>query len=169
MEIINNVTMLSIILAGAAVIREREHGTLEHLLVMPVKPLEIVLSKVLANGLMVLVAATLSLIVMVQYVLQVPIRGSVGLFVLGVALHLFATTSIGIFLGTVARTMPQLGLLFILRCCLWKCYQVGSPLTKACRKSYKILCKLHRQRILLICHKRFCIVAVVLALSGVSY
>jgi ABC-2 type transport system permease protein len=114
MEIINNVTMLSIILAGAAVIREREHGTLEHLLVMPVKPLEIVLSKVLANGLMVLVAATLSLIVMVQYVLQVPIRGSVGLFVLGVALHLFATTSIGIFLGTVARTMPQLGLLFIL-------------------------------------------------------
>ena len=114
MEIINNVTMLSIILAGAAVIREREHGTLEHLLVMPVKPLDIVLSKILANGCVVLLAATLSLVLVVQYVLQVPIKGSVSLFVLGVGLHLFATTSMGIFLGTVARTMPQLGLLFIL-------------------------------------------------------
>ncbi|MEL0636426.1 ABC transporter permease [Marinomonas sp. TI.3.20] len=114
MEIINNVTMLSIILAGAAVIREREHGTLEHLLVMPVKPIEIVLSKVLANGAVVLFAATLSLIFIVQYVLQVPIKGSIWLFVLGAALHLFATTSMGIFLGTIARTMPQLGLLFIL-------------------------------------------------------
>ncbi|SIS82419.1 ABC transporter permease [Neptunomonas antarctica] len=114
MEIINNVTMLSIILSGAAVIREREHGTLEHLLVMPVKPLEIVLSKVLANGLVVLVAATLSLVFIVQYVLHVPIKGSVYLFVLGAGLHLFATTSMGIFLGTIARTMPQLGLLFIL-------------------------------------------------------
>jgi len=114
MEIINNVTMLSIILSGAAVIREREHGTLEHLLVMPVKPLEIVLSKILANGSIVLIAATLSLLIVVQYVLQVPIKGSLALFVAGAGLHLFATTSLGIFLGTVARTMPQLGLLFIL-------------------------------------------------------
>lgn len=38
MEVINNVTMLSIVLTGAALIREREHGTVEHLLVMPVTP-----------------------------------------------------------------------------------------------------------------------------------
>ena len=45
MQIINNITMLSIILTGAALIREREHGTLEHLLVMPVTPFEIMAAK----------------------------------------------------------------------------------------------------------------------------
>ena len=114
MEIISNVTMLSVILTGAAVIREREHGTLEHLLVMPVRPTEIVASKILANGLVVLTAVILSLLFMVRGVLGVPIQGSVALFAVGTALHLFATTSLGVFLGTVARSMPQMGLLLIL-------------------------------------------------------
>ncbi len=114
MEVINMVTMLSIILAGAALIREREHGTLEHLLVMPVRPAEIMLAKVLAMGGVVLLASLLSLRFMVQGVLEMPIGGSLALFMLGVALHLFATTSMGIFMGTVARSMPQLALLIIL-------------------------------------------------------
>lgn len=50
----------------------------------------------------------------VQGILTVPIEGSVALFMAGAALHLFATTSLGIFLGTVARSMPQLRLLLIL-------------------------------------------------------
>lgn len=114
MEVINMVTMLSIILAGAALIREREHGTLEHLLVMPVRPIEIMLAKVLSMGGVVLLASLLSLRFMVQGVLEMPIGGSLALFMLGVALHLFATTSMGIFMGTVARSMPQLALLIIL-------------------------------------------------------
>lgn len=114
MEVINQITMLSIILTGAALIREREHGTIEHLLVMPVTPLEIMLAKVWSMGLVVLVASALSLILVVQGWLQVPITGSLGLFLFGAALHLFATTSMGIFFGTVARSMPQLGLLIIL-------------------------------------------------------
>ena len=56
----------------------------------------------------------LSLVLMVKGVLGVPIEGSIPLFMLGVALSLFATTSIGIFMGTIARSMPQLGLLVIL-------------------------------------------------------
>ena len=114
MEVINMVTMLSIILAGAALIREREHGTLEHLLVMPVRPVEIMLAKVLSMGGVVLLASLLSLRFMVQGVLEMPVGGSLALFMLGVALHLFATTSMGIFMGTVARSMPQLALLIIL-------------------------------------------------------
>jgi ABC-2 type transport system permease protein len=51
---------------------------------------------------------------MVQGVLEMPIGGALALFMLVVALHLFATTSMGIFLGTVARSMPQLALLIIL-------------------------------------------------------
>ncbi|WP_277373174.1 ABC transporter permease [Pseudomonas sp. AA-38] len=114
MEVINQITMLSIILTGAALIREREHGTVEHLLVMPVTPLEIMLAKVWSMGLVVLTAAALSLLLVVQGWLQVPIEGSIALFLLGATLHLFATTSMGIFFGTVARSMPQLGLLIIL-------------------------------------------------------
>ncbi len=114
MEIINNVTMLSIILTGAALIREREHGTIEHLLVMPVTPAEIMLAKVWSMGLVVLLAAMVALVFVVQGALHVPVQGSVGLFIVAAALHLFATTSMGIFLATLARSMPQFGMLLVL-------------------------------------------------------
>ena len=114
MEIINNVTMLSIILTGAALIREREHGTIEHLLVMPVTPLEIMLAKVWSMGLVVMIAALASLTFVVRGALHVPIQGSVALFMCGAALHLFAATSMGIFLATLARSMPQFGMLMVL-------------------------------------------------------
>lgn len=114
MDIIDNVTMLSIILTGAALIREREHGTIEHLLVMPVTPGEIMLAKVCSMGLVVLVAAAFSLIVVVCGLLEVPIEGSIPLFLAGASLHLFATTSMGIFMATLARSMPQFGLLLML-------------------------------------------------------
>jgi len=114
MEVINQVTLISIILTGAALIREREHGTLEHLMVMPLSPFQIMTAKIWANALVVLIAATLSLALVVQGALDVPIAGSIALFLLGTALHLFSTTSIGILLATVVRSMPQLGLLIIL-------------------------------------------------------
>ncbi|MDO9041172.1 MAG: ABC transporter permease [Desulfocapsaceae bacterium] len=114
MEVINNVTMLSIVLTGAALIREREHGTIEHLLVMPVTPFEIMTSKIWSMGLVVLAACAFSLIFVVQGLLAVPIEGSLVLFLFGAALHLFATTSMGIFMGTIARSMPQFGLLLML-------------------------------------------------------
>jgi len=114
MEIINNVTMLSIVLTGAALLREREHGTIEHLLVMPVTPTEIMLAKLWSMALVVLVAAACSLLFVVQKLLHVPIEGSIALFLTGATLCLFATCSMGIFMATVARTMPQFGLLLIL-------------------------------------------------------
>jgi ABC-2 type transport system permease protein len=114
MGIINNITMLAIILAGAAIVREREHGTMDHLLVMPLTPFEIAMAKVWANGLVIAIAAGLSLEIVVRGLLRVPIAGSVPLFMAGVCLYLFFSTAIGIFLATIARTMPQLGLLYIL-------------------------------------------------------
>lgn len=65
-------------------------------------------------GLVVLVACAASLVFVVQGLLAVPIEGSVSLFLLGAVMHLFATTSMGIFMGTVARSMPQFGLLLML-------------------------------------------------------
>ena len=114
MQVINNVTMLSIILTGAALIREREHGTIEHLLVMPVTPTEIMLAKVWSMALVVLLAASVSLLLVVQGLLRVPMGGSMALFLAGASLHLFATTSMGIFMATLARSMPQFGLLLVL-------------------------------------------------------
>jgi len=114
MQVINNVTLLSIILTGAALLREREHGTVEHLLVMPITPFEIMAAKVWSMALVVLIATALSLWLVVQGWLQVPIEGSIGLFLAGALVHLFATTSLGIFLGTVARSMPQFGLLLMM-------------------------------------------------------
>ncbi|WP_424813399.1 ABC transporter permease [Roseococcus sp. YIM B11640] len=113
-NVISSITMLSIILTGAALIREREHGTLDHLLVMPVTPVELMLSKVWSMGLVVLVASAFSITVVVQGMLGVPIEGSIPLFLLGTALQLLATTCLGIFLATVAGTMPQFGMLLIL-------------------------------------------------------
>ena len=113
MQIINNITMLSIILTGAALIREREHGTIEHLLAMPVTPNDVMLAKIWANGLVILVAAALSLKLMVQLVLKVPIEGSLLLFLAGTLLYLFSVTALGILLATFTTSMAQFGLLAI--------------------------------------------------------
>jgi ABC-2 type transport system permease protein len=114
MGMLNNITMLAVLLSGAALLREREHGTLEHLLVMPVTPTEIMVSKVLANGLVIVTTTAACVYIMLKGVIGVAVAGSVGLFLLGTAFYLFFATSLGIFLGTVARSMPQMGLLFIL-------------------------------------------------------
>lgn len=113
-QIINYIAMLSIILTGAALIREREHGTIEHLLVMPVTPFEIMASKIWSMGLVVLVASFASLNLVVRGALDIPVAGSLTLFFSGAALVLFATTSMGIFMATIARNMPQFGMLAVL-------------------------------------------------------
>lgn len=112
--IINQITLLTVVLTGAAVIREREHGTLEHLLVMPLNAFEIAMAKVWANSLVILVATAASLLLIVELALKVPFAGSAVLWFAGVVLYLFFATALGIFLGTVSRSMAQFALLIIL-------------------------------------------------------
>ena len=111
MQVINNVTMLAMILSGAALIREREHGTIEHLLVMPVTPTEIMLAKIWANGLVIIVAAGISLFAIVERLLGVPVQGSIPLFLASAALYLFSVTSLGILIATASTSMAQFGLI----------------------------------------------------------
>lgn len=111
MQVVNNITTLSIILTGAAFIRERERGTVEHLLVMPVTPFEIMSAKIWANGLVILTAVFLSLIFVVHLFLGVPLGGSLLLFMLAAILYEFSVTALGILLATFASSMPQFGLL----------------------------------------------------------
>ena len=112
--IINQITLLTIVLTGAAVIREREHGTLEHLLVMPLTAFEIAMAKVWANGLVILIATGISIFGIVEMALKVPFAGSHMLWFFGVILYLFFATALGIFLGTISRSMAQFALLNIL-------------------------------------------------------
>jgi len=113
-SMIQQITMLAALLTGAALIRERERGTIEHLLVMPVTSFEIVLSKVIANGAVILLAAWVCMELTIKHWIGADIAGSIPLFIFATALYLFFTTGLGLFLGTVARTMPQMGLMFIL-------------------------------------------------------
>lgn len=112
--LLNWLTNLTVILTGAALIREREHGTIGHLLVMPVRPFEIAMSKVLANAMIVFAAFTASLLIVVRWMLDVPIAGSVPLFLTGTFLFVFAAAAIGLLLGTAVRSMAQFALLVII-------------------------------------------------------
>jgi ABC-2 type transport system permease protein len=110
-QVINNISVLAIFLCGAAVLREREHGNIEHLLVMPLRPFELMFAKIWANGIVVIIAATLSLFFVVKWLIGVPIAGSILLFEFGLAIYLFSVTALGIMLATIVRSMPQFGLL----------------------------------------------------------
>jgi ABC-2 type transport system permease protein len=112
-QIVNHITILAILLTGTALLREREHGTLDHLLVLPLTALEIMLAKICSNALVVVVCTWLSLELVVKGALGVPLAGSLAFFLAVTALYLFASTALGIFLATLARSIPQFGLLAI--------------------------------------------------------
>ena len=113
-SLLNQLSLLTIALTGAAMLREREHGTIEHLMVMPLTPAEVALSKVLATMIVVLVAFIGSLLFVVQGLLNVPVAGSAPLLVGGAAVYLWAAAAIGMLLGTLARSMAQFALLVIM-------------------------------------------------------
>ena len=113
-SLIDKLTIMAMVLTGAAVMREREHGTIEHLLAMPLAPFDIAAAKILANAAMVLAAAILAMLVIVEGALDIPIKGSRLLFLLGAGLYLFSAASFGVFLSTIARSMAQFALLTIL-------------------------------------------------------
>lgn len=113
MKIGDMLSMMVLILTGAAVIRERERGTLEHLLVMPVNAAEILLSKILANGIVIWITAMLSMIFVVNGFLNVPVNGSLVLYGAGMFLFLFSVASVAVMLATIAPTMAQFSLLML--------------------------------------------------------
>lgn len=78
---------------------------------MPIRASEIACAKIWANGFVILVAVGVSLALVIQGILRVPIEGSIALFLAGTAAYLFTTTSLGILLATIANSMPQFALL----------------------------------------------------------
>src|SRR5262249_15796309 len=90
---------------------EREHGNIEHLLVMPLTAFELMAAKIWANGLVVVLAALASLMLVVKGVIGGPVAGSIALFAFGLVVYLFSVTALGILLATLVLSMPQFGLL----------------------------------------------------------
>lgn len=114
MQVVGYISLITLLLTGAAVIREKERGTMEHLLVMPVSSSEIALAKIIANGTIILIISILSLYFVVHIGLQVPLHyASIPIFALGVISFLFSIASLGILLAIIAPSMPQFGLLCI--------------------------------------------------------
>ena len=109
-QIIMMATMLSMMLPAVALVRERESGTIEHLLVMPITPQEIMLSKIWSNSLIILFFTILSMFLIVKGYYGVRIEGSLFLFFVGFVIFQFSITSLGIVLSTFAANTAQLTL-----------------------------------------------------------
>jgi ABC-2 type transport system permease protein len=113
-ELLEAITLFSILLPAAAMVREKERGTIEQLLVSPLSPVQIVLPKIVAMTAVILACMTLSLVVILGFIFHVPIRGSLPLFYTVTTLYVFANAGLGLFVATVARTLAQVGLLSLL-------------------------------------------------------
>ncbi len=114
LSLLDNITLVTIILTGAALLREREHGTIEHLLVMPLNSFQIATSKIAANSFLILIIALLSLKFVVMDAIGTPLNGSLLLFVTGTCVYLFSAAAIGVLLATIARSMAQFSLLLMM-------------------------------------------------------
>ncbi len=114
LEVMNQVTMIGMLLAAAAMVREREHGTVEHLLVSPLRPAELFAAKVVPVIGLVPLAALASVFGIVHGVFDTPIRGSVALFYGVSVVYVFAMASLGLAIATVARNLGQAMLLLLL-------------------------------------------------------
>ena len=113
-HILRMTTLFAILLPAAALVREKERGTIEQLLVSPLTPFHIMASKVLAMTLMILGAVSVSIFGVLRPILGVPIRGSLLLYFSIMVLYVFTTAGIGLFAATLARNQAQVGMMTIL-------------------------------------------------------
>lgn len=114
LELLNMCTMVSLLMTASGLVREKERGTLEPLLVSPARPIEILLAKVLSTIGLVIVLSACSFALVLSPVFHLPIRGSLALFFSVTALYAFAMTSMGIAIALVARTIAQAIMVMIL-------------------------------------------------------
>ncbi|MBW1917232.1 MAG: ABC transporter permease [Deltaproteobacteria bacterium] len=113
MELFSVITVVSILLPAAAMVREKERGTIEQLMVTPITPVEIMLAKVISMASIVLVSSFLSLFLVIYPIFALPWRGNMLLYMVATALFVFSATGVGLLIATVCRNLPQT-ILFLL-------------------------------------------------------
>ncbi len=100
------IMLTSLLLTSMAVVREREIGTMEQLMVTPIRPAELILGKTLPFALIGFFDVALITAVAVLW-FGVPIEGSLLLLFGATALYLLSTLGIGLFISTVSKTQQQ--------------------------------------------------------------
>jgi ABC-2 type transport system permease protein len=114
LELLNMTTMVSMLLTAAAVVREKERGTLDQLLVTPLRPAEFIAAKIVPTLVLVLVLSFLSLVGIIRGTFGAPVRGSLVLFYAVTALYVFAVANLGIAMAVIVRNIAQAMMLLIL-------------------------------------------------------
>ncbi|HET6674727.1 MAG TPA: ABC transporter permease [Nitrospiraceae bacterium] len=113
-HLLRMITIFAVMLPAAALVREKERGTVEQLLVSPLTPMQIVLSKVLAMTLVIVGATAVAVFGVMRPAFGVPIKGSVALLFVLTALFVVASAGIGVFAATATRNQAQVGLVTLL-------------------------------------------------------
>ncbi|MFA6011934.1 MAG: ABC transporter permease [Desulfobacteraceae bacterium] len=112
-ELLTIITLLAIVLPAAAMVREKERGTVEQLLVSPLSPFQIMFPKVISMTAVILIGALFSIIFILKGVFHIPIQGSLFLFLSVTTLYVFTTAGLGLLISTLARNMAQMGMMTI--------------------------------------------------------
>lgn len=113
-ELLTIITLFSVLLPAAAMVREKERGTVEQLLVSPLTSFQIMFPKVLSMTTVILIGSALSIALIVKGIFHVPIKGSLPLFFLITSLYVFTTAGLGLFISTIARNLAQVGMMTVL-------------------------------------------------------
>lgn len=113
-ELLTMITVACIALPGAALVREKERGTIEQLLVSPLGPFQVMFPKVLAMVLVTVAGTAVSLLLVMQPIFGVPVRGSLALFLALTALYAFTNAGLGLVAATFARNTGQLGMIALM-------------------------------------------------------
>jgi ABC-2 type transport system permease protein len=113
-ELLTMMTIAAIVLPAAALVREKERGTIEQLLVAPLTPLQVVLGKVLAMVLVMVAGTAVAVLGVMHAGYGVPLRGSMALFFAVVAVFAVACAGVGIVASGYARNSGQMGMIVVL-------------------------------------------------------
>ncbi|MFA5747410.1 MAG: ABC transporter permease [Candidatus Paceibacterota bacterium] len=100
------VTMMSLLLTAMAIVREKEIGTMEQLIVSPLKPIELIIGKLLPFAVISLVQIVLITVLGLLW-FHVPLRGSIPLLLFSACIYLFTTLGIGLFISTISATQQE--------------------------------------------------------------
>ena len=113
-ELLGITTIFAVLLPAAALVRERERGTVEQLLVSPLPPFQIMFSKVVAMPLVILTGTAISLYGILHAIFNVPMKGSLALYFTMTTLYVFTTAGLGLLAATIANNQAQVSLMTIL-------------------------------------------------------
>jgi len=100
------VTIMSLLLTAMAIVREKEIGTMEQLIVSPLKPIELIFGKLVPFGAIALFQATFITLIGVLW-FRIPFKGNVILLLLSACIYLFTSLGVGLFISTIASTQQE--------------------------------------------------------------